>query len=574
LTLAASGAIATVCVAAAAEYAPVRRSPSVPAAEPEARVIVKFRSDSTLMRAQAARPGAGPQQARALAARVGLALRDGREMGPRSQLVFASDTDSAALAARLSAEPDVEYAVVDGRKRALAAPNDPLYANGQRNVTPAAGQWYLRAADALFVSAINAENAWAVTPGVASVVVAVLDTGVRPEHPDLQGKLLPGYDFIHEALTANDGDGRDADPSDPGDAVTSSDLGTVPGCASSDIGPASWHGTQTSGLVGAATDNGTGIASIGRNVMVLPLRVLGRCGGYDSDIIDAMRWAAGKTISGVPDNPTPAKVVNMSLGSTGSCSQAYQDAVSELNAAGIVVVASAGNDGLAVGSPANCLGVIAVGGLRHTGTKVGYSDLGPQVAISAPAGNCGNVNGTCMYPLVTTSNSGTYTGPVSSIYTDGDNHVSVGTSFSAPLVAGTAALMFSANPSLTPAQVRSLLAQTARAFPSSGAGAGVGVCTTPTSTAQDSECYCTTGTCGAGMLDAGAAVAAAAAAASGGSGTTPGETTDGNGGGGGGGGGAFDPLWLAGVLLATLALWRMRVSAARPRRSSSSSRSR
>jgi len=171
---------------------------------------------------------------------------------------------------------------------------------------------------------------------------------------------------------------------------------------------------------------------------------------------------------------------------------------------------------------------------------VGYSDLGPEVAISAPAGNCVNLVGTCLYPLVTTSNSGTYTGPVSSIYTDGDNEISIGTSFSAPLVAGTVGLMFSANPALTAAQVRSLLMQTARAFPSSGAGTGVTACTAPTSTAQSAECYCITSTCGAGLLDAGAAVAAA--------------QTGGVSSGGGGGGGALDPLWLAGMLGAALAL--------------------
>ncbi len=504
-----------------AERAPARKgaaSTPAPAAETEARVIVKFRSDSTLMRALAARPesGPGPQQAQALSARLGMVLRDGRELGARSQLVFASGMSSAALAARLAAQADVEYAVVDGRQRALAAPNDPRYPAGQ-STTPAVGQWYLRAYDPTTVSAINAETAWAITTGSANVVVAMLDTGIRPEHPDLQGKLYPGYDFIHDAPTASDGDGRDADPSDPGDAVTSNDVANgVPGCTNDDIGPSSWHGTQTSGLVGAATNNGVGMASIGRNVMLLPLRVLGKCGGYDSDIQDAMRWAAGIAVTGVPANAHPAKVVNLSLGSGGACNAAYQDVVNQLTSLGVVVVAAAGNDGLAVGTPANCSGVIAVAGARHSGTKVGYSDLGPEVAISAPAGNCVNSAGTCLYPLLTTSNTGTFNGPVSSIYTDGDNHISVGTSFSSPLVAGTAALMFSANPGLTPAQVRAMLAGSARPFPASDAApiqrvtggplVPVSACEAPTSTAQDYECYCTTSTCGAGLLNAGAAV--------------------------------------------------------------------
>ena len=496
-----------------AERAPARKVASAAAAkaetDAEARVIVKFKSDSTLMRALAARPASGPQHAQALSARLGMALRDGRELGARSQLVFASGMSSAALAARLAAQADVEYAVVDGRQRALAAPNDPLYPAGQLATTPAVGQWYLRTPDATIVSAINAVSAWGVTTGHSGVVVAVLDTGIRPEHPDLQGKLFPGYDFIHDTPTANDGDGRDADPSDPGDGVTQADIDNkVPGCTTDDIASSSWHGTQTAGLIGAATNNGVGMASVGRDIRVLPLRVLGKCGGYDSDIQDAMRWAAGIAVAGVPANPNPAKVINLSLGSSGACAQSYQDVVNQLSAAGVLVVAAAGNEGLAVGTPANCSGVLAVAGLRHAGTKVGYSDLGPEVGIAAPAGNCVTVSGTCQYPLLTTANSGT-AGPVASIYTDGNNP-SIGTSFSAPLAAGTAALMLSANRDLTPAQLIAALKASARPFPTSGAPAGVTACKAPSSTAQTDECYCTTSTCGAGMLDASAAVAAVA----------------------------------------------------------------
>jgi serine protease len=505
-----------------AERGPLRKALSATAAvETEARVIVKFRADSALMRALSARSAVagtttaaadGPQHAQALSTRLGLALVDGRVLGARSQLVLAKGLSSKDLAARLGAQTDVEYAVVDGRMRVLAAPNDPLYGGGQSG-TPAAGQWYLRAptsssiVDATsIVSAINAEAAWAITTGKRSVVVAVLDTGVRPEHPDLVGKLLPGYDFITNPGNANDGDGRDADPTDPGDGVTQADVGTVNGCVASDIGKSSWHGTQTAGLIGAATNNGEGMASVGRDVMLLPVRVLGKCGGYDSDIQAAILWAANIPVPGAPANPNPAKVINMSLGAVGSCSAAYADVLRQVADKGVVVVVAAGNDGLAVGTPANCPGVIAVGGVRHAGSKVGYSDLGPEVAISAPAGNCVNTTGTCLYPLLTTSNNGTQA-PGTSIYTDGDNAISIGTSFSAPLVAGTAALMFSANATLTPAQVLTALKATARAFPVTGSDAKVRACTAPTSVAQDSECYCTTSTCGAGLLDTGAAVA-------------------------------------------------------------------
>ena len=503
------------------ERGPLRRVEPATAAAPatadtEARVIVKYKADSTLMRALSATTGAAaapPQHAQALSARLGLALTDGRPIGAQAQALRGSGMSSRALADRLAAQPDVDYAVVDGRMQALAAPNDPRY-GVQTSTTPAAGQWYLRAPSSATivdtsstVSAINAEAAWAVTTGSASVVVAVLDTGVRRDHPDLTAKLLAGYDFVSSTTISNDGDGRDADPSDPGDHDSS--------------GNSSWHGTQTSGLVGAATNNGVGMASVGRDVMVLPVRVLGTGGGFDSDIQAAMLWAGGLSSTPIA-NPNPAKVINLSLGAKGACSAAYLDVVRQLNAAGVVVVAASGNDGLAVGTPANCqgasggvaYGVIAVAGVRHAGTKVGYSDLGPEIAIAAPAGNCVNATGTCLYPLLTTSNSGTTT-PVSnaaggSIYTGVGADASLGTSFAAPLVSGTVGLMFSANPSLTAAQVLAALKSTARAFPASGSGVGVTACTVPTTTAQDTECYCTTSTCGAGLMDAGAAVARAA----------------------------------------------------------------
>ncbi len=178
--------------ALAAERGPLLRSAtSAPiAAEREARVIVKFKADAALVRIQsataantAASAAAGPQHAQALGLRLGLALADGRVLGPRSQLVTGSGIRSADLAARLAALPDVEYAEVDARKRPFAAPNDPLYAAGQATTTPAVGQWYLRAPAATTVSAINAEAAWAITTGKPSIVVAVLDTGVRSNTP-------------------------------------------------------------------------------------------------------------------------------------------------------------------------------------------------------------------------------------------------------------------------------------------------------------------------------------------------------------------------------------------------------
>ena len=146
------------------------------------------------------------------------------------------------------------------------------------------------------------------------------------------------------------------------------------------------------------------MASVTRNVRLVPVRVLGKCGGQDSDIIAGMLWAAGISVPGAPANPNPARVLNMSLGGAGACSSAYVDAITQINALGAVVVVAAGNDtGHAVGTPGNCPGVITVAGLRHIGTKVGFSDLGPEVSIASPGGNCVNTGATdpCLYPILT-----------------------------------------------------------------------------------------------------------------------------------------------------------------------------
>jgi serine protease len=476
-----------------------------------ARVIVKYRSGSGLMQSLSAGGAARvqPLHAATLSGRLGLALSDGRVLGERTQALHGDGVSTADLVRRLRAQSDVEWAVEDGRRTISAVPNDPYYGPNQTAITPAAGQWYLRAPDSTGVSAINAPAAWDLSTGSPSVTVAVLDTGVRFEHPDFadatgKSKLYAGYDFVSDSSNAADGGGRDSDASDPGDYHGSNQCGLGSSSANS-----SWHGTHVAGLIAAATDNGIGMAGVGRDVMVLPVRVLGRCGGNDSDIIAAMRWAAGLSSSPLV-NAHPAKVINMSLGSSGSCPSSYQDVFNELTAAGVTVVVAAGNDtGLKVSTPANCAGALAVAGLRHTGTKVGYSSLGTEVAIAAPAGNCVNSTGTCLYPLLTTTNAGTTT-PTSSSYSDGSNY-SVGTSFAAPLVSGAAALMLSVDGSLSPGAIRQALRSTARAFPATGAGSDVLACRAPSATEQ-AECYCTGSTCGAGMLDVGAAVAAVAPA--------------------------------------------------------------
>ena len=400
---------------------------------------------------------------------------------------------------RLQADGDVEYASPDLHRHIHAVTSDPLLTD----------QWYLLSAQP---SATRTEQAWDITHGSASVVVAVLDTGVRFDHPDLgrtsaAGKVLPGYDFVTNTAVANDGDGRDADPSDPGDWVTTADK-QQPDFTKCDEAPSSWHGTRVSGLIGALTDNGVGVAGAAWNTRVLPVRVLGKCGGFDSDIIAAMRWAAGLAVSGVPANPTPAKIINLSLGGTGVCSTAYQAAVTEITARGVLIVASAGNEGGPVDAPANCSGVLGVAGLRHVGSKVGFSSLGPEIGIGAPGGNCVNGFGQpCLFSIVVVTDSGTQA-PAGPAYTDQIN-ANLGTSFSGPMAAATAALMTAVNSTLTPAQLISLMQRSATPFPANDGI--VPVCHVPTSATdlQTLECSCTTQTCGAGMLNTGAAVTAA-----------------------------------------------------------------
>jgi serine protease len=245
---------------------------------------------------------------------------------------------------------------------------------------------------------------------------------------------------------------------------------------------------------------------------VLPIRVLGKCGGFTSDIIAAMRWAAGLSVPGAPANPNPAQVLNLSLGGDGACSAAYQSAIDEIvNGQRRLVIVSAGNDGSTVDAPANCRGVAAIGALRHVGNKVGFSNLGPGVAISAPGGNCVNVGAgqPCLFSIETTTNLG-QTSPGASGYTDQLNF-NVGTSFSAPIVAGIAGLVYAVQPTLTPAQAIARLRAAARPFPVVNeidpvANQPIQQCRVPAgeSDTQTVQCNCTKRTCGAGMADAAA----------------------------------------------------------------------
>jgi serine protease len=534
------GAAATMA-SFAAEHNPMRPVPHPTASAESARVIVKLKERANALALSTATPSDRVRAAGTFGMRLNLALDDGRALGPRTQVLKAHGISSRELAARLAKDPEVEWAVPSYRRYPQLVPNDPLFPNGLTGTTPIVGQWYLRvpgAPDNLeAVSAIDAQTAWNFTTGTAAVVIADLDSGIR-NHPDLTGALLPnasrtawppyGYDFIGYSSndgagaipTANDGDAEDDDASDPGDWIDAGDQ-THSYFKPEDcpIEDSDWHGTQTAGIMSAQMNNGQGMAGIAPGARLLPVRVLGKCGGWDDDIQAGMLWAAGVSVPGIPLNLHPARVLNMSLGRTCTpddpdsctCLSSYADVFATLTARNVIVAVSAGNDeGLQVGVPGNCQGAFTVAALRHVGDKVGFSNIGPEVDISAPGGNC--VNGedeACLYPILTTSDTG-LTSPVSPTYTTSFLTPSLGTSFSAPMVSATAALMLSVAPALTTAQVRQILQRTATPFPTTGGTPGTPVCHAPDADHPQEECYCTTTTCGAGMLNARAAVSAAA----------------------------------------------------------------
>lgn len=456
--------------------------PIAPQPMPAARVIVKFKEDGNFLRRSA-----GLDRATSLSQRVGRKLALVHNISSSHQVLSASGLSSEQLAAKLSELDEVEFAEPDYLRKINGLTNDPMFPR----------QWYLQNKE---VSASNFSAAWELGTGAGQTVVAVLDTGIT-DHPDLQNKLVPGYNFISDPVLAMNGVGRSANPSDPGDYIDASvrnDPAFVRVCSEEELAydaASSWHGTRVAGLIAAQTDNALGMAGAGRQLKILPIRVLGKCGGFDSDIQAAMLWAAGLSVPGVPNNPNPARVINLSLGGSSPCTRSYAIVLSQL-ASQAVVVAAAGNEGGAVGSPANCPGVLAVAGLRNQGDKVGYSSWGKEVAISAPAGNCVNTEAgqPCLFPMHTITNSG-QKGPFAPSLSDEFNY-SVGTSFSAPLVSAAVGLMVDLNPALTPEETKAKVKVAVRPF--------VQLPERPLceNTNEPIACNCTSVYCGSGMLDA------------------------------------------------------------------------
>ncbi|MGD8910578.1 MAG: S8 family peptidase [Chromatiales bacterium] len=397
------------------------------------RIIVKYRDGAT----------GGDTSVKTLANRIsintGRTMTHMRTMGTGAQVFKIGETlpigDIQEVVQQLEADPNVEYAEPDTRAYHFFTPSDSRYNEQWNFIEDTVG--------------IGMPEAWDSTQG-EGVVVAMIDTGYL-EHADLvDNLLLPGYDFMSDISMSNDGDGRDADAADPGDFS--------PEC---DIPQSTWHGTHTAGTVAAVTDNGTGVTGIAFKAKVLPVRVLGKCGGYMSEIADGLLWAAGGSISGVPENENPAQVINVSLGGdASSCSQTMQSAVDQARQLGATIVVAAGNfseDASGI-EPANCYGVITVAASNKSGAFASYSNFGDVVDISAPG-----------VDVLSTHNTGTISPGRDSYYSW------EGTSMATPHVSGVAALLYSLKPDITPDEVEQILEDTATPFTSSCRGCGAGI---------------------------------------------------------------------------------------------------
>jgi serine protease len=398
-----------------------------------------------------------------------LGVRQLRQLSTGGLVVKTSQrldaTGARQMMADLARQPGVAGVEPDLIMRKQFVPNDTLYPQQWDLFEPAGG--------------INAPAAWDTADG-AGVTVAVIDTGITP-HSDLNANVQSGgYDFISDPTNGRDGDGRDANPNDEGDHVA------VGECGATEAEPSSWHGSHVAGTIAAVSNNGNGVAGIARAAKILPVRVLGPCGGTTSDIADAITWASGGKVRGVPNNTHPAKVINLSLGGSGACGGTFQSAINGATRRGTTVVIAAGNSNADVSgfSPANCNNVVAVASNDREGNRAFYSNFGAKVDVTAPGGEVRletEPPGTRSIPqngILSTLNAGTTTqaGETYNTY--------MGTSMAAPHVAGLVALVLGER-SMSPCAVEWLLKAHARAVR--------GSCT---------------GGCGAGIIDAAATIGA------------------------------------------------------------------
>ncbi|MEV6246712.1 S8 family serine peptidase [Streptomyces sp. NPDC051742] len=427
---------------------------------PVEKVIVTYKSQA----AEAGSNTAAKSDTAEKAAKTGEQLSFERRLAGGGALVDLGDSatkqDLTEVMDAFRADPSVASVEPDIRAYAMAVtPNDTDYAKQWDLFEPTGG--------------MNVPAAWDKTTG-SGVTVAVIDTGYAA-HSDLAANTVAGYDFISTSSDARDGNGRDADAKDEGDwNATDGECGTGSRASNS-----SWHGTHVAGTIGAVTNNTKGIAGIAYNAKIQPVRVLGKCGGSSADIADAITWASGGSVPGVPANATPAKVINLSLGGASStCPSVYQTAINGAVQRGTTVVVAAGNSNANASgfTPANCSNVINVASTSREGNRSYYSNYGTIIDVSAPGGETRrstDTPGTVTTPengIYSTLNSGTTTQSV-------ENYKPYqGTSMAAPHIAGLAALLKSAKSTLTPAEIESAIKTNARALPGTctgGCGTGI-----------------------------------------------------------------------------------------------------
>lgn len=420
------------------------------------RFIVRYTTNSE-------NPQSRQTASNAAADRVGLDVNELRSR-PDGTVVIEVDkvldpAESQELMDEMTATGNVEYIEPDTIMTPFAT-NDQYYSQ----------QWHLHGTNGGRV-----DQAWQAAPAQGSgVTVAVVDSGYAA-HPDLNANVVAGYDFVSDPQAARDGNGRDSDPTDEGDWYEAYQCGNNPRGAVS-----SWHGTHVAGIVAAQANNGIGVAGVAPRAKVQPLRALAACGGYTSDIADAIIWASGADIQQMPRNNTPAQVINLSLGGSGRCSRAYQSAINMVRQQGSVVVVAAGNERQNATNvqPANCEGVITVAASGESGNLSSYSNYGTRVDVTAPGGDTPRDRG-----ILSTLNSGqTSQGRPNYAYYQG-------TSMATPFVSGIIANMLAADPNLSPDRIEQILKDTARPM------------------------NCQLG-CGAGLIDGGAAVRSVARVAS------------------------------------------------------------
>ena len=415
---------------------------------------------------------------------AGMSVKHLRKLAIGSQLMRTSrklsKAEATTLMAQIASDPSVAHVEADVMMQAVGdfaanqamqpatvltgAPNDPLYAQYQ---------WHMKAPSSSNKGTANVAPAWTLADG-ADVTVAVLDTGITA-HPDIDESLAAdGYDFITDSfVSGRDTDGRVAGAWDTGDWTTGDEYASCrkPGSTGS---KSSWHGTHVSGTIAELTDNETGMAGVAHAAKVLPVRVLGHCGGYTSDIVDGIIWASGGHVDGVPDNQHPAQVLSMSLGGAGTCvaSDASGKAIADAIARGVTVVVAAGNDNENVSnhSPASCPGVIAVASNGITGKRAFYSNYGTGVSISAPGGGIYKSDASSGDQNVPNGFVWSTVNLGDTVPTDPGYGGMAGTSQATPHVSGVVAMILGAEKDAgitqsTPAEIRNILSSTARPFP-------------------------------------------------------------------------------------------------------------